>query len=164
MPFISVKLDARESKTAPEGRYPLRVIKVDEKKTGPKSKNPGETYYAVMLTNESPEGNYAPVFWNCMLPSSNQEENVQRMRKLEIQRFLHQFNVPGDSDGFDTDDFMGATADVLLIVTQDDKGDSRNEIKLDRLDIPDDDEPEKEDKSRRRGRRGNRSLDDEIPF
>ncbi len=60
MPFISVKLDAKESKIAPEGRYPLRVIKVDERKTGPKSKNPGETYYAVMIANESPEGTSAP--------------------------------------------------------------------------------------------------------
>lgn len=161
MPFISVKLDAKESKIAPEGRYPLRVIKVDEKKTGPKSKNPGETYYAVMIANESPEGNFSPVFWNCMLPGPKQEENVQRMRKLEIQRFLQQFNITGDSDGFDTDDFIGASAECLLTISEMENGDSRNELKLDRLN---DSEEKTEETPRRRGRRGSRDADAEIPF
>lgn len=163
MPFVSVKLDAKESKIAPEGRYPLRVIKVDEKKTGQKSKNPGELYYGVMIANESPEGNYSPVFWNCMLPGPNQEENVQRMRKLDIQRFLRQFNIPGDADGFDTDDLPGATADCLLTVSEGENGDPRNELKLDRL-SDDDDQPTKETVRRGRGRRGNRGADEEIPF
>ena len=163
MPFVSVKLDAKESKAAPEGRYPLRVVKVDEKKTGQKSKHPGETYYMVMLSNESPEGNYAPVFWNCMLPGKDDEENVQNMRKLDIQRFLAQFNIPGDANGFDTDDFVGSTADVLLTVGEDDKGNPRNELKLDRLDT---DEAKEETPAprTRRGRRGSAEADAEIPF
>lgn len=163
MAFIKVQLDAKESKAAAEGRYPLRVVKIEAKKTGLKSKHPGEDYYSVMISNESPEGNYMPVFWNCMLPNKDQDEQVQRLRKLDIQRFLRQFNIPGDAGGFDTDDFVGATADCLLTMGQDDKGEDRNELKLDRLD---DDEAEAEEatKPARRGRRGSRDADAEIPF
>lgn len=162
MPFINVKLDAKESKTAPEGRYPLRVIKVQEKKTGAKAAHPGELYYGVMISNESPEGNYAPIFWNCMLPNGN-DEQADRIRKLEIQRFLVQFSIAGDENGFDTDDFVGSTAEGLLTVSEIEGsgGDKRNELKLDRLS----DDEEEEEKPRRRGRRSQGAeADAEIPF
>lgn len=162
MPFIQVKLDAKESKTAPEGRYPLRIIKVDQKKTGEKSKHPGETYYMLMLSNDQPDGNFSPVFTNLMFPNGEYDENVNNMRKLDIQRLLAQFNIAGSADGFDTDDLLGASAECMLTVGEDDKGNKRNEVRLDRLDS---DEGDEEDKpSRRRGRRGNRSVDEEIPF
>lgn len=153
MAFISVKLDAKESKVAPEGRYPLRINKVEQKKTGEKAKHPGETYYGVMITNESPEGDFAPVFHNIMLPGPNHDEQANRLRKLEIQRLLAQFNVPGDSSGFDTDDLVGATAEGLLTLGEDDKHEPRNELKLDRLDTDEEEAKEEEQTERRRGRR-----------
>lgn len=153
MPFIEVKLDAKESKAAPEGRYPLRIIKCDEAKTGEKSKNPGERYYKVMIANESPDAAYMPIFFNLMLPGANQDEQVQRLRKIEIQRLLHQFNVPGDANGFDTDDLIGASAEGMVTLGTDDKDQPRNELRLDRL--PDDEEHEEEAAPRgRRGRAG----------
>lgn len=161
MPFISVKLDAKESKTAPEGRYPLRVVKCDEKKTGPKSKHPGEVYYGVTIANESPDGDFMPVFWNCMLPQG-EDEQIDRLRKLEIQRFLAQFNIAGDANGFDTDDFVGSTAEGLITIGTDDKDQPRNELRLDRLD---DGEEETKPTRGRRGRRGSGDdADAEIPF
>jgi len=163
MPFINVKLDAKESKVAPEGRYPLRILKVDEKKTGAKSKHPGELYYGLMLVNEEPDASYSPVFQNLMFPQPHYEEGVNNMRKLEIQRLLAQFNIPGDSNGFDTDDLVGATAECMLTLGEDDKGNARNELRLDRL--SGDDDEKKEESPRRRGRRGaERSMDEEIPF
>lgn len=159
MPFISVKLDAKESKVAPEGRYPLRVNKVEEKKTGAAAKFPGEKYFGIMILNESTEGNYMPVFWNLMLPDATKhDEQTVRLRKLEIQRFLAQFNVPGDANGFDTDDLIGANAEGTLVVndSEDDKGkarEPRNELKLDRLDTDEDAAPKESAVERARNRR-----------
>lgn len=171
MPFISVKLDAKESKVAPEGRHPLRIQKWEEKKTGDKAKNPGETYYMIMITNESPDGDYAPVFHNLMLPSPKQDEGIQRMRKLDIQRLLAQFNVPGDANGFDLDDLVGATAEGMLTLGETDKGEPRNELRLDRLDAEEEGEadapketPVERSRNRRRGRGGADEAEKEIPF
>lgn len=138
MPFVKVKLDAREAITAPEGPYDLRVQSVKEKKTGPKSKIPGEPMLEVMILNETPGSNgenYAPVFHTIMIPSGNTEEKNVEMYKLNIQRFLAQFNIPGDESGFDTDDFAGATAKgaFLTISENEESGQTRNNLRLDRL-------------------------------
>lgn len=133
MPFINVKLDAREAILAPEGRFPLRIQSATEKKTGASSKIPGEPMLEIMLINESPDNNYAPVFHTLMVPTGKTPEKNVDMYKLNIQRFLHQFNIPGDENGFDTDDFVGATAECQL--TQEEGNDDivRNKLRLDRL-------------------------------
>lgn len=151
MPFIEVKLDAKESVTAPEGRYDLRINAVKEKKTGEKSKIPGEPMLEVMILNETPGPNgetYAPVFHTLMIPTGKTPERNVDMYKLNIQRFLAQFNIPGDANGFDTDDFIGATAKdaVLTQSDADDNGPARNNLRLERL--PDDEE---EDATPKRG-------------
>jgi hypothetical protein len=132
MPFIGVKLDAKEATLAPEG------------KTGEKSKIPGEPMLEVMIVHEGsgPDGeNYAPIFHTLMIPTGKTPEKNVEMYKLNIQRFLHMFNIKGDSDGFDTDDFPGATAkDVAVTQEEGDDEVTRNKIKLERL--PEGDEPQ----------------------
>lgn len=142
MAFIKVALDAKEAVIAPEGPYDLRISKCDEAKTGPKSKIPGEPMLNVMILNETPGPNgenYAPVFHTLMIPSGKTPEKNVDMYKLNIQRFLRMFNIPGSADGFDTDDFIGATASGATL-TQEEGDDevTRNKLKLERL--PDDEE------------------------
>lgn len=143
MPFIKMALDAKEGVVAPEAEYDLRIFKVEEKKTGDKSKIPGEPMLLVMINIEEPGQSYQPVFHNLMLVTGNTPEQNVNMYKLNVQRFLSCFNIKGDSDGFDTDDFVGSTGRALIIQGEDDKGEPRNELKLPRLDESDEEVVEK---------------------
>lgn len=154
MPFIKMALDAKEPVVAPEAEYDLRIFKVEEKKTGDKSKRPGEPMLLVMMNIEEPGESYAPIFHNLMLLTGNTPEEHQQLYKLGVQRFLAAFNIPGDQGGFDTDDFIGATGRMLVIQGEDDKGDPRNEIKLPRLDEEGTVEEQMEVKPRGRRRAG----------
>lgn len=165
MPFISVKLDAKEAILAPEGNFPLRIQSCKEKKTGDKSKIPGEPMLEVMILNEEPDMNYAPVFHTLMIPTPKTDEKNVDMYKLNIQRFLSMFNIAGDEGGFDTDDFAGATCNGFLTQEEGDDKVIRNKLRLDRLDDEPDQAPAKS-AGRARGRRGRGGAeeDKEIPF
>ncbi len=134
MAFVKVALDAQEPSVAPDGEYDLRIVKCDEKKTGPNSKIPGEPMLAVMIVIEEPGAEYLPIWHNLMIPTKNTaEDNVQRY-KLGIQRFLSTFGIAGDADGFDTDDMVGATGRCNVVQTEDERnGEPRNELRLPRL-------------------------------
>lgn len=134
MPFIKMALDAKEGVVAPEAEYDLRIFKVEEKKTGEKSKRPGEPMLLVMLNIEEPGQNYQPLFHNLMLLSGNTPTEHHQLYKLGVQRFLACFNIKGDSDGFDTDDFVGSTGRCLVVQSEGENGEPRNELKLPRLD------------------------------
>ena len=133
MAFIKVALDAQEPSVAPDGEYDLRVIRVEEKKSGPNAKIPGEPYLSVMIGVEEPGVDYLPVWHTMMIPTKNTDpDNVPRY-KLGIQRFLSCFNIKGDADGFDTDDFPGATGRANLVQSEGQDGEPRNELRLPRL-------------------------------
>lgn len=153
MPFIKMALDAKEASVAPEAEYDLRIFKVEEKKTGDKSKIPGEPMLLVMINIESTDGSaYAPVFHNVMLLTNKTPTENHQLYKLGVQRFLAAFNIPGEADGFDTDDFIGATGRMLVVQGEDNEGNPRNEIKLPRLN-EEEEETEEVDKPARGRRR-----------
>ena len=108
----------------------------------------------VMITNETPGENgetFSPIFHTLMIPTGKTPEKNVEMYKLNIQRFLHMFNIPGDENGFDTDDFAGATAkDVTVTQEEGDDDVVRNKIKLDRL--PDEEPKAAAPRGRRRGK------------
>jgi hypothetical protein len=137
MPFVNVKLDAKESVLCPDGKYDLRIQSASEKKTGEKSKIPGEPMLEVLILNDTPgpDGEtYSPIFHTLMIPTPKTPEKNVQMYKLNIQRFLAMFNIPGDETGFDTDDFAGATAkDATVVQEEGDDDVIRNKLKLDRL-------------------------------
>lgn len=133
MAFIKVALDAQEPDVAADGEYDLRIVKCEEKKTGEKSKIPGEPYVSVMIVIEEPGVEYLPIWHTLMIPTKKTaEDNVPRY-KLGIQRFLAIFNIAGDADGFDTDDFPGSTGRCALVQKEGDDGQPRNELRLPRL-------------------------------
>ena len=134
MAFIKVALDAKEPEVAPDGEYELRIVKCEEKKTGQSSKKPGEPYVSVMIVIEEPGAEYLPIWHTLMIPTKNTDEDNIPRYKLGIQRFLQCFNIPGDADGFDTDDFAGATGKSNVVQTENDQtGEPRNELRLPRL-------------------------------
>lgn len=150
MPFIKMALDAKEPVIAPEAEYDLRIFKVEDKKTGPNSKTPGEPMLLVMINIEEPgAGPFAPIFHNLMLVTKNTPEKNVELYKLGVQRFLACFNITGDAEGFDTDDFQGSTGRCLVTQEDGEQG-PRNVLKLPRLD----DEPDEAPKKASRGRRG----------
>lgn len=149
MPFIKMALDAKEPVVAPEAEYDLRIFKVEEKKTGDKSKIPGEPMLLVMLNIEEPGASYAPIFHNIMLVTSKTPEEHHQLYKLGVQRFLSCFNIAGEADGFDTDDFVGATGRCLVVQAEGEQG-PRNELRLPRLD---EEEEEQVAEAKPRGRR-----------
>lgn len=166
MPFIKMALDAKEALIAPEGRYPLRIIKQEMAKTGDKSKIPGEPMIKVMIANEEPGANYVPVFHQLMLITGKTPDDNKQMYKLNIQRFLALFNIKGDSDGFDTDDFVGAeTGPDGGLLKQDaeyDPDNPKNVLVPDRLDGDDEDAAAEDAPVSSRRRRGRVSEDDKI--
>lgn len=152
MPFIKMALDAKEPVVAPEAEYDLRIFKVEEKKTGDKSKVPGEPMLLVMINIEEPGESYAPIFHNLMLLTNKTPEEHHQLYKLGVQRFLAAFNISGDDGGFDTDDFVGSTGRMLVTQGEDNEGNPRNEIKLPRLD----EEPDEQAQAEERAPRGRR--------
>ena|SRR3990172_2392044 len=134
MAFVKVALDAQEPTVAPDGEYDLRLVKAEIKHSGPKAKIPGEPYVSVMLIIEEAGTDYQPFWHTLMVPTEKtDEENVNRY-KLNIQRFLACFSIPGDADGFDTDDFPGSVGRANVVqTTNEESGEARNELKLPRL-------------------------------
>lgn len=163
MPFIKMALDAKEALIAPEGRYPLRIIKVEMAKSGDKAKIPGEPMIKIMISNEEPGANYAPVFHQLMLITDRTPDDNKQMYKLNIQRFLALFNIKGDGDGFDTDDFVGSeTGPEGGLLKQDaeyDPDNPKNVLVPDRLDQ---EEAEEEAPTTSRRRRGRTSEADNV--
>lgn len=159
MAFVKVQLDAKEPTVAPEDEYELRIIKVTEGVSGPSAKIPGEPYLNVMLRIEDGATEYLPLYEILMIPTSKTaEENVDRY-KLNIQRFLNCFNISGDADGFDTDDFPGSTGRSLVVQAEDSRnGEQQNKLRLPRI------EKKSSYKTTSQGKKGKKSDDDEIPF
>lgn len=131
MPFVKVKLDAKEPEVAPEDEYELRIIKIEERVSGDKAKIPGEPYVAVMIRIE--DGDYKPIYHNLMIPTGKTAESNVELYKLNIQRFLNCFGIAGDPDGFDTDDFPGSTGKCYVVQQEDQNGEAQNVLRLPRL-------------------------------
>lgn len=134
MAFVKVALDAQEPEVAPDGEYDLRIVKAEIKASGPGAKIPGEPYVNVMVLIEEPGAEYKPVWHTLMVPTNKTEEKNVNNYKLNIQRFLACFNIRGDADGFDTDDFPGSTGRCNVVqATNDQSGELENKLRLPRL-------------------------------
>lgn len=133
MAFIKTALDAKESEIAPEGEYDLRIVKVEEKKTGDKSKIPGEPMIQCTIRIEEPNSNYSLFNHTLMIVTKKTPDENKDMYKLNIQRFLETFNIPHEDTGFDTDDLQGAEGRCMVTQKDGDDGVTRNQLRLPRL-------------------------------
>lgn len=111
MPFIEVALgDAKEQEAVPEAKYPLRVVKSEDKQS-----KGGNQMTAVTLRIEDPNYPNAQLVNHFLVyPNSKTIDSTKDLFLRNINRFLHAFNIPGEATGFNTDDILGATAEVFL--------------------------------------------------
>lgn len=137
MAFIKVDGlgDTQEAKAAPEGEYDLRVIKVSEKEGTDKEGNE-KTSLLVSLIIEDQDVDAPPFTHFLTYPYPGGAYNDMNMR--EIARFIKAFDIPSEDDGFDPDDFVGATGKCMVgqrtIEGGDYDGQVVNTLRLPRLD------------------------------
>lgn len=132
MPFIKVPLsDAKEQEPVPEGTYPVRIVKAED---GTSKK--GNMMTTVTLRIEDPDFPNASLFSHWITyPGPNTPADQRAMRLRDIGRFLELFEIPGEPDGFNTDDLMGATAtaDIKQEPSDDDPNVIYNRLVLPRM-------------------------------
>lgn len=106
MPFIELALeDAKEPDILDEAEYAMRVQQAVVKP----GKEEGKTNLEVMTVYDDHPG-AAPCFTYLALPNAADEEKSRKFKLLNIKRFLVQFDIPHEGNGFDPTDFAGATA------------------------------------------------------
>lgn len=128
MSYVKIDLTkTKEPEVAPEGQYPVRIVKVMDSET--KKKEPMTVL--TLRIEEQAGNNYAPFQHFITYPNGGQYDD---MRSLEIKRLLTLFDVPFDGSGFDADDLLSKTADVLVMQEEGkDDGVIRNRMKLPRI-------------------------------
>ena len=126
MAFIKVTLDAKEPEAAPEGSYPLRIVKVEEKES-----SKGSDMIVATIRIEDASVN-APLFNHYVVLPGPKSTNPE-FAKLQVQRFLEVFGIPHEDDGFDPDDFQGAEGECVVTQQEGDDGIIRNTLRLPRL-------------------------------
>jgi hypothetical protein len=130
MAFIKIDLtQTKEGEIVPEGRYELRVVRVED--TESKKGNPMTV--VTLRIEDSDVPNPLPINHYITYPTEDLPENQQYLRSLEIKRFLTAFGVNYDSSGFDSEDLLGQTAHIMLVQEQGDDHIIRNKLRLPRL-------------------------------
>lgn len=125
MPFIKEPLDdVHEPEAAPEARYDVRIVKAV-----PGEDKGGNSYIRCMCVLEDGEVDAPPFSHFIFNWDGDAEEDMVRMRKLEVKRFCAAFGLPED---FELEDLVGATASQILVVQREDDRDGtmRNEMRL----------------------------------
>lgn len=126
--FINVNLtDVKERRPVPLGKYHLTVAKAEPGEKDGKS--------SIQVLHEI-EGHHdaMPVSHRLSLPSPGDEKDKAEAKKLFMARYLHTFNIPYDGSGFSLESLYGASADVVLTLTEpDENGNTYNRIQLERL-------------------------------
>lgn len=128
MSFVSVNVEeVKEPAPVEEGNYDLVCSNAEEKE----SKSSGKPMIA--CTIEIMEHPDAPtIFMFLPLPAEGDEPKARNFKLLQLKRFLTAFDIPFDSDGFNVEDFNGATATQCRVKLSepDDEGRVRNEVVL----------------------------------
>jgi hypothetical protein len=114
MPFIEQAVsDAVEDELVPEGEYELRIVahETKENKAGT-----GELIQVQIEITDPPEGikSPAPIFHYLSLVGPNDEPKSKSFKLRMQRRFLECFSIPFEGNGFNDDDFDGATGRCLV--------------------------------------------------
>jgi hypothetical protein len=143
MPFIQMDVgNVKEPKPVAAGRYGLTIA--EAKYNEPKVKD-GEKKGANIDVSIGIDGHIdAPNIRHFIaLPKPDDKPETVQFKKLMLKRFMAQFSIPyNEVEGFNTDDFSGATAQGELTLTEPDAetGAVYNRLRLDKL--PGDSGPE----------------------
>ncbi len=130
MPFVNAALgDAREPEAVPEAEYDLRIVKSED---GESKK--GNAMTTIYIKIEDPQYPNAALVGHWLVhPTKDTPPEQVQMRLLETRRFLECFGIPYEGDGYNTDDFVGATGRSFLSQETGDDNVVRNRLKLPKL-------------------------------
>ena len=111
MPFVELDLEKDyEDKPVPEGVYPLRIIKADDKES--KKGNAMTQLFIGIESDEYPDA--SPFNHFLVYPNKDTEPDTRRLFMQNITRTLAVFGVKYDANGFDSDDLVGAEGESLV--------------------------------------------------
>ncbi len=114
MPFIEISEDLNEDyedKPVAEGEYDLRIIAANDKRN---KADTGEiTEIIIEIEGDEGEG-AANVFHYLSYPSEDDDKKKARSKMRFLTDFLKLFEVPFETNGFNSEDLVGCTARGLL--------------------------------------------------
>ena len=144
MPFIEQAVaDAKEDMVVPEAEYDLEILSA-ELKTSKRAIERGMTASnmvscAIAIRSED-YPNAATVFHHLMLVTDPDYE-YNHLWLRDQKRFLVCFGIPFEANGFDVDDFQGATGRCLLKVGKNDRDEDVNVLALPKVKEEGEDNP-----------------------
>lgn len=122
---------AVEPKCVPSGKYNLSISSADEAKSKASGKPMIVTYLNIEGHPDAPS-----VRHSISLPNADDEPKTKAFKDLLLKRFLTLFGIPFSPQGFDTDDFVGATAVAELKLGEvDENGNQYNELVMPKMAI-----------------------------
>lgn len=130
MPFIPVDVTGTtEPKAVNNGKYSLSISSAEETLSREKKKP-----MVLVFINIDGHPDAPNVRHNMSLPADGDEPKSREFKMLLLKRFLTLFKIPYDKNGFNVEDFIGATAEAELKLTEvDEKGNQYNELMLPRM-------------------------------
>lgn len=128
--FINMALsDAKEPTVAPEGEYELLIEKAEHYQ----SKHSGNySVRCIIGFTEHPE--FQNIFHYVSLPGSEDAADKVSIKLLMAKRFLTTFGIAHEEDGFNVEDFVGATGTMFVKAEVDNEDRESNSISLPKLD------------------------------
>ena len=120
--------DGQVFKAVPAGRYPMRVVKVEDKETGPNSKHPGQPMLSLIL-KVMPGKDYEgeQLFYNSVYPNSTMEERAKKMSVDRLKQLIIAAGIELDGDSFDSSELQGAEV-CAVVTTKTEGGKTTNNI------------------------------------
>jgi hypothetical protein len=126
MPRLEVNLtDVHEPQPVPPGRYQLTIAEATYREEKP------DIRISIGIDEHMDSPNVSHFI---SLPKAEDDEGKAAFKARMLKRFLVAFNIPHDGDGFEVEDFPGATAELELRLSDpDENGNVYNRLVLPRL-------------------------------
>lgn len=129
MSFVNLDVTgAQEPQVVEENTYTHRIASAEQKD----GKKPGAKNIEVITEIEGAGPNVPPVFTYLSLPNASDDDKASRFKVLQLKRFMHAFDIPYDTEGFNLSDWLGCTGEVLTKVDEY-EGNLKNVIQIPRL-------------------------------
>lgn len=125
MSFINMPLgDAQAREAVAEGKYDLRIDKVEPKESRDK---PGQMNIRVLLKIID-EPTAKSIFHYIAGIGPSDDEETQNNKKLQCIAFLNAFGIEWSEEGFELEDFPGAEASGITLKQEEYEGTIQNKI------------------------------------
>lgn len=124
MGFIEAAIqDAKEKEAVEEGVYEVVISAADMHKSEASGK---DSVRCILEIPSNPDA--SGIFHYIALPHADDDSEKRNNKLVMMKKFLELMGVPFEGNGFDTDDLMGATANVYLGVELDNNDIPRNKV------------------------------------